>query len=468
MAKKSVAELEADWVPARLIPTGKMNQAEQERRATSVLLATMPMVPSFAKAVLSDLGAPGGKQIATYTEVRLKDANGKVHIPDGAIRITRGKKTWTCLLEVKTGSARIDAEQIQRYIDLARLNDFDAVLTISNQIRSNPKELPYTVNKVKVGRLDICHISWWRILTEAVIEHRFRGVDDPEQAWILNELVRYLDDPKSGAGGLDGMGDAWVQVRQGARHATLRASDEGVMSVAARWQQFSEYLCLHLAQELGVDVKNRRPRGTDAKDRVKQAARDLADAGTLTASFRVPDAVGPIDIAANLSTRRVTTSVELPAPKDVKRPQAKVNWLLRQLKDAPDDVRIETRFANTARTASALLERCRDEPDRLLLDDDLKREPRGFEVGRSLPIGSKNGLGQGSFIGETRRQAADFYRELVQDLTLPRPKAPKLPREKEPEKSGEPAAPETESTSRREQRKGLEEVGDLSQFTPWD
>ena len=467
MAKKPVVGPEANWIPARLIPTGKMTQQEQERRATSVFLAVLPMVPSFAKAVLTDVGAPGGKQITTFTEVRLKGADGKVHIPDGAIRVQRGNKTWTCLVEVKTGNAAIDTDQVERYLELARLNDFDAVLTISNQIRSDPKELPYKVNKVKVGRLAICHISWWRVLTEAVIEHRFKGIDDAEQAWLLNELVRYLDDPKSGAGGLDGMGDSWVQVRQGARHETLRATDEGVLAVAARWQQFTEYLCLHLSQELGVDVKNRRSRGAGAKERVKECARQLADEGTLTASFRVPDAVGPIDICANLKTRRVTTSVELPAPKDVKRPLAKINWLLRQVKEAPEDLRLETRFANTSRTASALLERCREEPERLLLDDDPKRDPRGFVVGRSMPIGSKNGLGQGSFIGETRRQAADFYRDLVQDLSLPRPKAPKLPMEKTPTAPDEAPAI-SGSASRREQRKSLEEIGDLRSFMPWN
>jgi hypothetical protein len=466
VAKKHAVDPETDWVPARLIPSGKMNQTEQERRASSVLLAVMPIVPSFTRAILSDLRAPGGKQIATYTEVRLKDRNGRVHIPDGAICIKRGKKTWTCLVEVKTGTAPIKADQLERYLEIARLNDFDAVLTISNQIRSDPKELPYKVNKVKVGKLQLTHISWWRILTEAIIEHRFRGVSDTEQAWVLNELIRYLDDPKSGAGGLEGMGDSWVKVRQGARHQTLRATDEAVQSVAARWQQFVEYLCLHLSQELGVDVKNQKPRGKSTKEQVKAAAKDLADEGVLSGAFRVPEAVGPIEIEANLRTRHVTTTVELPAPKDVKRPQARVNWLLRQLKEAPDDLRLEARFANTGRTASTLLEHCRDDPDRLLLEDDSKRQPRAFVVGRSLTMGSKNGLGQGSFIGETRKQAADFYRDLVQDLSLPRPKAPKLPKEKEPDKPP-PSDDATETASRRDQRKSLEEIGDLGVFADW-
>lgn len=466
MPKKHIVDPETDWVPARLIPSGKMNQQEQERRATSVFLAVLPIVPSFAKAILSGLGAPGGRQISTYTEIRLKDKAGKVHIPDGAICVQRGKTTWTCLVEVKTGTAPIKPDQVERYLELARLNGFDALLTISNEIRSDPKALPYKINKIKVGKLTIQHVSWWRILTEAIIEHRFRGVSDIEQAWVLNELIRYLDDEKSGASGLGGMGEDWVKVRQGARHETLRANDDAVLSVVARWQQFTEYLRLHLSQELGVDVKNQKPRAKNAKERVKAAAKQLAEEGTLVGGFKVPDAVGPVEVEANLRTRRITTTVELPAPKDLKRPRAKINWLLRQLKEAPDDLRLETRLANTSRTASALLEHCREDPDRLLLEDDPKREPRAFVISRSLAIGTKNGLGQGSFIGETRSQAAGFYRDLVQNLTPPLRKAPKLPREKEPEKS-KAAGKADESSARREQRRSLEEIGDLGAFQLW-
>jgi hypothetical protein len=47
------------WHHARLIPTdGVRSQEEQEKRATSCLLAVMHGVPEFAHALLKDLGAP--------------------------------------------------------------------------------------------------------------------------------------------------------------------------------------------------------------------------------------------------------------------------------------------------------------------------------------------------------------------------------------------------------------------------
>lgn len=451
-----------DWVPARLIPAGKMRPEEQETKATSVLLAVLPVVPDFGQALLRDLKAPKGR-ISTFTEVRLKDSRGKTHIPDGAIVVERGNTRWSCLVEVKTGRATLDPSQVERYLEMARGHGFDALLTISNQIRSDAESLPYDVDKRKVGKLSVRHTSWWRILTEAVVQHRFRGVSDPEQAWILGELVRYLDDPRSGASGFEGMGENWVRVRDAARTGTLRSTDDGAQAVAARWEQLVEYLCLHLSQELGVDVKQLKPRRKSALERVAESTQQLAVNGILERAIKVPDAIGPIQLEANLQARLVTTSVELDAPKDMKMPKTKVNWLLRQLKEAPDDLRIEVRFASSRQTTSELLGDCRDDPECLLNPDDPKREPRTFTLARSMPMAKKGGLDKGSFAAGIRKQATDFYRDLVQDLVPPQPKAPKLPSKKDQQQppTDEARPTRTEAEAVRSQSEGLGDLAEL-------
>src|SRR3954466_15346502 len=122
------------WHAARLIPTvGIRGQEEQERRATSSLLAVMGAVPDFGRALLSGLDAPRGS-ISTFAEVQLKDPDGKLSIPDGAIVVERGKTRWSCLVEVKTSGAPLKPEQVSRYLDMAREHGFDAVLTIPNEI----------------------------------------------------------------------------------------------------------------------------------------------------------------------------------------------------------------------------------------------------------------------------------------------------------------------------------------------
>jgi hypothetical protein len=452
-------EIRDEWVPARLLPTaGIRNQGEQEKRAASALLAVMSAVPDFCNALLDDMKAYRGK-ISTFTELRFKDEDERLHIPDGAIVIERGQKTWSCLVEIKTDGAVLESDQVSRYLDLARANGFNGLLTISNQIRGDASELPYAVKGQKLRGLTVCHLSWWHVLTEAIVQHRFRGISDPDQAWILGELIRYLDDEKSGAAGFDGMGRAWVRVRESARNGTLRADDPETGTISARWEQFIAYLCLHLSQELGVDVKHLRPRGKTPEEQVGLAAQRLAGEGVFSSSLQVPDAVGPIGVEANLRTRLVTTNVEVSAPREG-RPKTRINWLLRQLRDAPDDLRIDVHFSRVRATRSELLRDCRHSPELLLLKDDPKREPRAFVVALSRAMGKKDGRKEGSFVAETRRQVTSFYGDLVQGLVPPRTQAPKI-REPEGADAGVPEPPipdKSEGAVRREHDTSLQRL----------
>ncbi len=412
------------WHEARLIPVaGIRGQEEQEKRATSSLLAVIRAVPEFGHALLSPLGAPKGR-ISTYAEVQFRDADGKRETPDGAIVVQRGQTRWSALVEVKTGDATLTAEQVTRYVDLAREHDVDTVLTISNEITARPEDSPVTVHGGKLRKVALRHLSWWRVITEAVVQHRHRGVSDPDQAWILGELIAYLDHEASGASGFQDMGDKWVTVRDGARHGTLRAGPE-VRAVAERWTQFIEYLALGLSQDLGRDVAPVRPRQETGEARVESLVKILVDSGTLGAAVRVPDAVAPLQIAADLRARQITTAVTVEAPRDG-RPTARINWMLRQLKDAPPALRIEVAFAGARETTSSLLGEAREFPDRLLSPTDRKIEPRTFSLALTRPMGTKRGKGRGSFIADTRQQAIDFYRELVQNLRGWRPSAPRL------------------------------------------
>lgn len=445
--------LEDAWHPARLIPAvGIRGQEEQEKRATSSLLAVMRAVPEFGHALLGPLGASKGR-IGTFTEVQLKDGSGKTHIPDGAIVVERGTNVWRCLVEVKTASAQLKPEQVNRYLDWARENRLNAVLTISNQITGSPTDSPVPVDGRKLRTTRLYHLSWWRILTEAIVQHRHRGLSDPDQQWLLGELIAYLDDERSGASGFQDMGENWVKVRNGAGDGTLRASNPDVRDVAERWDQFVEYLCLGLSQDLGREVRTVRPRKQTAAERLDANAAALADGGALQAAIRVPDAVGPLVVQADLRTRKVVTSVAVDAPADG-RPVTRVNWLLRQLKDAPDGLVVEVSFANTKATTAGLLSAVKDNPQSLLLDSDPKRPPRAFRLALSRPMGTKRGKGERSFVLETRKQTSNFYRELVQNLRAWRAAPPKLP--DEPDEAPDRPAAEPPPFSATEERQPSE------------
>jgi hypothetical protein len=446
-AAKAVTRPEEGWRQARLIPTtGIGGQDEQEERATSSLLAVMRAVPQFGRAILDHVGAPGGR-IQTFTEIRFVDADTKLSIPDGAIVVERGKARWVCLVEVKTAGAELRVEQVERYLELARVNGFDAVLTISNQITASPVESPIAINPQKVRKVAIRHLSWWQVMTEARVEHKHRGINDPDQAWILGELIAYLDHERAGAGGFNDMGERWVAVRDGAREATLKASDQGVKEVASRWEQHLQYLSLGLTQDLGRQVEPLLPRKLDPDARRDLHVRTMVDQGKLLGSIRVPDAAGPIDLEADLRGRRFRTSIVVAAPKEG-RPSTRINWMLRQLAAAKDDLPVEVRYPNQKEPTSCSLKDAKANPDRLLYSADRKREPMSFRLAMSKDLGMKRGRLAGSFVLESKQQTSDFYGSIVQGLRSWAATAPKLPAATAPTPAATPEPPPFSSGDR--------------------
>jgi hypothetical protein len=429
-AAKITVKPEEGWRPSRLIPTtGIGGQDEQEQRATSSLLAVMGAVPQFGRAILDHVGAPAG-QIRTFTEIRFADEDTRLSIPDGAIVVERGRTRWVGLIEVKTSGAELRVEQIERYLDLARINGFDAVVTISNQITASPEESPINIDARKTKKVALRHLSWWQVMTQARVEHQHRKISDPDQAWVLGELIAYLDHERAGAGGFDDMGDRWVTVRDGAREGTLKLSDVAVKDVAARWEQFVEYLCLGLTQDLGKTVTATWPRGLDQTGRRDVHVRSVVEQGRLIASIRVPNAAGPIDLEADLRGRRFRTSIVLAAPKEG-RPTTRINWILRQLGDAKDDLLVEVRYPNRKEPTSCSLKEARLKPERLLYAHDAKREPSTFRLTVSQDLGMKRGRLAGSFVQQSKSQTNEFYRSIVQGLRAWAPAAPKLPAKSE-------------------------------------
>jgi len=198
-----------------------------------------------------------------------------------------------------------------------------------------------------------------------------------------------------------------------------------------RWIQFVEFLALRLGQDLGRDVRPAWPRKSTQKDLVDDALLELVKNGRMKASLKVPDAVGELQVEANLRRKTVTTRVELEAPKTEQRPSTKIAWLTRQLRDADESLTIDVFFVKTREPSSELLKEARETPKALLSPTDKKRDPRGFRISMTRKLGQKRGDDKGSFVGDTKRQALDFYRGVVQDLQEWQAPAPKLPREEE-------------------------------------
>lgn len=416
---------EEPWREARLIPTSGINGAEeQERRATSALLAVLSAVKEFGREFVKPFGAPAGT-MECYIEVPFVLVERKL-FPDGLIRVTRGSKSWSALVEVKTGSNELQAEQLENYLDIAKQQGFDAVITISNEIPAIAGTHPTKVDRRKLRQVALHHVSWSQVLAMAVMQKEYRGVADPDQAWILGELVRYLEHRKSGALEFDDMGNAWVGIRDSVAAGTLRANDKGIPDVAARFDALLQFLSLQLGRKLGTEVVPilTRKEQADPSVRVQTLTRMLCESGQLSGAIRIPDTVGPLVVTADLRSGKLTCHVDVEAPKEG-RATTRVNWLVRQLKSAPESARVESFVAHgRGSSAAELLARVRAEPSSLIIDP--KRELRSFRVATVSTMGAKRGRGRGAFIDSVLTSVDAFYADVLGSLRAWSSAPPKL------------------------------------------
>lgn len=424
--------IDEKWPTARLIPISSASGIEAlERRAASALLAVIGAVPEFAHALLKPLGAPKGK-IRTFIEIPLK-LGGRSIRPDGIIAVTRGSKTWGAIVETKVGASVLEPAQMDMYLDLAKELQFDAVLSISNHYVSSSAEYPIEVDRRKLRRVALHHWSWIDVLTEAVVQKEHRGVSDPDQAYILYELIRYLSDPKSGVLTFQGMGSGWTRVRDGARDGTLRKTDSEVAAVATRWDDLVRYVCLELTKMLGRDVKQ-----TLVKEERTPAARhaalreSLAESGVLYAEVSVPDTSGTIRMSADLRTKQISLVTDLSAPREG-RARGRVSWLLRQLADAPETLTVEARFGH-GQSRAATLATIRESPE--VIYPDAAKEIRQFVLTLTKNMGVKKDASKGSFVDSVLVSTQEFYAQVLQNLRPWRaapPKARPVPPEEDAE-----------------------------------
>ena len=428
----------ADWTRARLIPISGLRAAEeQETRATSALLAVMTIVPDFGRSLLHEIGAPAGR-LNAYTEVPFGDENENQIRPDGILQVTRGQKQWTAILEVKTGRNRLGPDQVGAYVKLANREGFDAVVTISNTFVAPSAPHPVQLPRATLKRVELFHWSWTHVLTRVVILRERHHVADPEQSWILDELIRYLEDERSGALDFEGLGPHWVAVRDAARAGMLRRGDDGLDEVVNRWDQFLRYLCLQLGGELGADVDLvvSREHRSDPSKRTRDMMDTLAGDQLLEGVLRIPDAAGDVRVIANLRARRVRASIDLDPPSKGK-PTTRINWLVRQLRAAPDGVQVDATYRRRHST-SELLGQLRGNPKILLNPASAKEPPVRLTVALARDMGIKGGRGRGSFVAVVEEVIRDFYHDVVQDLKAWAEPAPRLSSKAEADTTASP------------------------------
>ncbi|MCD0448335.1 hypothetical protein LO762_03860 [Actinocorallia sp. API 0066] len=181
------------------------------------------------------------------------------------------------------------------------------------------------MDRRKTRKVALQHLSWAEVAHEARLLCHHEGVANPVHAWLLGELLHYLEQDNAGCGGFQNMGGSWVPVRN--------AIAEGTLPSAAR---------------------------------------------------------------ARVLTR--------------------ITWLLRQLTDAPGELRVEALAEGRTSGPCELLKNLRAEPG--LLVPSGEGEVVSFRLSLPTSLGTKRGTGEAGFIRGIDAAVNRFHAEVLTSLKL--------------------------------------------------
>ena len=415
--------------PSRLFPV--LADTSKEGRTLSIFLACLENVHEFGRAMLASLDQRAGvrAKIETYTEVGLKKTvAGSKHRPDGLIVVSTGQSTWTALVEAKVGAAELTNEQIEAYLNLAKLNGIDAVITLSNQFTSLPTHHPLTVSGALTRKVDLFHWSWGYVITQAHVLRETGDVTDREQMLLLSELQRFLLHPSSGVKEFDQMPAAWAELcSEVAAGALPAAKAVQTQHVVGAWHQALERVTSVLSRQLNghVEVQMSRAEAGDPTVRMKSSMEGLTRDACLSSSLLVPDAASPIQLSADLRKRTLSLQMRLKAPADRQSTKARLSWLMRQLSHTQSrDVHIRLLWPGRAAPTQFPLSKLREAPE-LAGKDREGMSVLSFEVLLVKDLGARFAQRK-LVVTELIKASTEFYNEVGGYLAAWQARPPKI------------------------------------------
>ena len=419
---------------ARLIPV--VSESNKEKRLAAAFLSILTAIPGFAGALFSSIGLRLGPRtkIEAFTEVVFSDQPAAARDrPDGLIVVRTGRRTWSALVEVKTGRNVLAAEQLGRYAELARKFGIDALITISNQFVAKPDHNPVSLSRTLTRKVSLFHWSWMFIFTQAYLLDVDERIEDKEQIFLMKEFLRFLSHPSTGIDSFERMNKEWKDVVKSVqRGIVLKRTEKPVENTVASWHQETRDLCLILSRHLGCDVRLQltRVHRNNANKRLADDCRRLVEEKELHAIINIPDAAAQLTVTIDLQTRNLVCAMRLEAPEDKKTTKARVNWLVRQLVETKDpDIHVRAIWPSRAPDTMAPLAVVREDPT-VLQTANSKATPRYLEVVMCKDLAGKFS-GSKTFIDNVEKYVVEFYDEVGQHLQAWQPRPPRPRTEKQ-------------------------------------
>lgn len=426
----------------RLFPSVHItSEREAELRATASLLAMIPAVSEFGRSIVRRAGGLPGR-LSCFTEIphQLDQGDQKKPEdlrPDGLIRSIRGKKQWVALVEVKVGKTPLDQEQVDKYHRLARQEGYNALITVSNQTALPGDRPPVSLDGRKLRSTPVIHFSWERLLSEAQMLSRKKTVSDPDQKWMLDEWIRYVDDPDSKILEPPELGPAWNDVLKAAKTSGLAEVVSELEDVVNHWIGYLRKAAFRLRAKLGVEVRPRLTRADKADHRV-HVNRLISEAIThnsLSGALKIPDAAGDLTVEVFLNSRTVRYGVEVYAPTEG-RQLTRVRWFARQLRsmhDLPSSLQVTVDWSSRNLISCGLASQLADDASTFLVNRQgvpIPKDvmPRRFLIHWTTSLYRGRGRSTAPVLEGVSRGLEDFYRSVVERLMPYVPPAPRLPK----------------------------------------
>ena len=342
-------------------------------------------------------------------------------------------------MEVKTGTNKLDQQQFDKYLELARDNDFNAIITVSNQPAQTNNYPPLNV-RYRGSKIRIIHLSWERLLREAQLLTRQDSVEDADQQYILKEWTRYLLNPKAKIMSDHVVGDYWQDVLKSAANKRLNSSKDQLEQFVRDWVGFLRFQTFRLRAKLGenVDIKLRLKEQKDSSLYIKRLFDECLSDGQMSSSIQTSHAVAPIDVTFKLDSRKILFSVSLKPPEDKDR-RRQIMWLRNeQLKNIDDSLPdlllvIEWKFRNI-HTEINVTDAIKDRKN---IENVIEMDNIGNDIGiKSFRIEWSTDLVRKksevfSSIGDNMEE---FYRTVIQNLKVYFPSTPKIEQEDQSDK----------------------------------
>lgn len=437
--KKAIVDVHpklTQGAPARLFPV--LADSSKEGRMASIFLALLPVIPELSRQLFSTLGYSLLKRstIETFTEVIFKgekEASVKKSTdrPDGFISVKSGSKVWEALIEAKIGKNDLEQTQVERYLELAKANNVNAVITISNQFVTSADHSPLPIKKTLTKKVSLYHWSWMFIRTVCENIRDQKILESSEQQYVLCQFIELLGDKGTGIERYTQMPACWDEiVTMATNKQPIAKSNECANEVVQGWMSELRDATLMLTRDVGEEVKQplERSHRSDHAQRVKDGVAQLSEQSTLTGAFRIPDAASDMLLEVDLAGKAVSVSMILKAPTDKASSSARVNWLLRMLKKDDDRMFIRANWPGrrvpSERSVTELRANSKafDEPGN-------NATPHSFEV--ILRTNATKRFGRKVIIEVVESMLTDYYDLIGQHLREWQPPPPKPKQRKE-------------------------------------